>query len=125
MVKPFPDLSGLGQFIAAFGAADPGSNPGGTIFSCICFCKSVFIEAGSYSEGMTANVDGVKMHDEMVAPVGVVLVGAMTVVLFYWVHRAVLGIGLMSANSVEVTLFLAAFLSQYIPLKIAEDRVRT
>jgi hypothetical protein len=64
-------------------------------------------------------------EDDMVAPAGVALVGALAVVIFYWLHQLVFGIDLVTETGVEITLFIAAFLAQYIPLKILEDRLTT
>lgn len=63
------------------------------------------------------------LDDEMVMPVAVALVGCLAVVVFFWLHNAAVGVQMISETGVEITLFIAAFLSQYIPLKILEDRL--
>jgi hypothetical protein len=58
-----------------------------------------------------------------VLPAGVALIGGLAVVIFYWIHNAVLAVEVLSESGIEITLFAAAFLSQYIPLKILEGRL--
>lgn len=63
------------------------------------------------------------VEDGGFVPAGVALIGGLAVVIFYWLHNAVVGVEMLSEYGLEVTLFAAAFLSQYIPLKILEDRL--
>lgn len=60
---------------------------------------------------------------EMIMPVAVALVGGLAVVVFYWLHNAAVGVQMISETGVEITLFITAFLSQYSPLKMLEDRL--
>lgn len=66
------------------------------------------------------------LDDEMIMPAAAALIGALAVVVFYWIHNAAVNgqdVQMISDTGVEITLFIAAFLSQYIPLKILEDRL--
>ena len=59
---------------------------------------------------------GMAMEDDTIpSPAGISLVGASAVVIFYWLHLAALGIAI-GTSGVEITVFIAAFLAQYIPL---------
>ena len=54
-------------------------------------------------------------NDTIPPPAGISLVGAAAVVIFYWLHLAALEIGI-GTSGVEITIFIAAFLAQYIQL---------
>ncbi|QGA80950.1 hypothetical protein [Candidatus Nanohalobium constans] len=55
------------------------------------------------------------MEERIPSPAGISLIGAATVVILYWVHLVALGTGI-GETGVEITLFISAFLAQYIPL---------
>jgi hypothetical protein len=61
------------------------------------------------------------MADEIPSPAGISLIGAVAVVVFYWLHLAAVN-AVSAAPGIEVTLFIAAFLAQFIPLSMIEDR---
>ena len=61
-------------------------------------------------------------NDTIASPSGVSLVGGLAVVAFYWVHLAASGIDI-GAGGVEITLFISAFLAQYIPLEIIRTKL--
>jgi len=62
------------------------------------------------------------MADDIPSPAAISMVGAASVVVFYWIHMALTDAMTFSAQGVEVTLFISAFLAQYIPLAMLEER---
>lgn len=64
------------------------------------------------------------VEDEFPSPAVISLVGAIAVVLFYWLHLWAVGDGFAwDEDGVEITLFIAAFLAQYIPLAGIKSRI--
>ena len=54
-------------------------------------------------------------NDTIPSPAAISFVGAAAVVIFYWLHLAALELS-VGTSGVEITVFIAAFLAQYIPL---------
>ena len=56
------------------------------------------------------------MDDNIPSPAGISFIGAAAVVIFYWLHIVALGVTVEPGTGIEITLFISAFLAQYIPL---------
>ena len=63
------------------------------------------------------------MVDDIPSPSGISMVGAASVVVFYWIHMALTDAMTFSAQGVEITLFVSAFLAQYIPLIVLKEEM--
>lgn len=51
-------------------------------------------------------------------------IGAVGILLVYWFHLFLMEVPLTDDTGVSVTIFIAAFVAQYIPLKAAESKYR-
>jgi len=60
-------------------------------------------------------------NDVIPNPAGISFVGAAAVVISYWVYLAALQQSI-GTSGVDITIFIAAFLAQYIPLAAIKSR---
>lgn len=49
------------------------------------------------------------------------LIGALAVIVVYWIHQLWVGSPPITESGVSVTIFLAAFFAQYIPLSMIRE----
>lgn len=53
------------------------------------------------------------------------LVGAAAVVIVYWIHLALINRPLIDETGVSLTIFISAYLAQYLPLRALKTRLLT
>jgi hypothetical protein len=63
-------------------------------------------------------------NNEGLMPVMTSLAGAIGVLLVYWFHLFLMEFPITDDTGVSVTIFVSAFVAQYIPLKTAESKYR-
>lgn len=57
-------------------------------------------------------------NDDGLGPAITSLIGAIAVVLAYWLHLYLVAEPVPRDNGIEITIFIASFLAQYIPLSM-------
>ena len=62
-------------------------------------------------------------EEDIPSPAGISLAGAIAVILVYWVHLALISQPLINENGVSITIFVSAFVAQYIPLRVLKTRL--
>lgn len=63
-------------------------------------------------------------NEDGFSPAGISFVGALSVILFYWIYAALVSTADIMVTGVEITVFVSAFLSQYIPLALLKDELQ-
>lgn len=56
--------------------------------------------------------------NDLPSPASLSFVGAVSVLVVYWLHLALLGLPLANETGVSITILVSAFLAQYIPLRL-------
>lgn len=59
-----------------------------------------------------------------VNPIGTSFSGGIAVVLVYWIYLALVSRPPLEETGIAITIFLSAMISQYIPLKVLETRLK-
>lgn len=63
------------------------------------------------------------LDDSDIFPVSTSIMGGLSVIVFYWLHLFLVAETMPSAGGVSFTVFLAAFFSQYVPLRIVQSKL--